>query len=552
MIRRSTWLVPGALALLVPAETVHGAAPPGTPIRPEAIRAHMRFLSDGLLEGRAPDGRGYALAAAYVAAQMEAAGLAPGAGGGSYLQRIPMRKAVLDETATSLVLTRDGREERVALPDDFFPAADRLRLATAVEAPVVFAGFGVTAPGRDHDDYASIDARGKIVAAVWGAPPRFEPAERAHFSNNLVKQENAVAHGAVGFLSIMTPDDLRRYRWEWLLPQGRSGSLSWLDADGRPSDVLPALRGVARLNGTGAARLLAGAPQTPEAIYAAARAGRPPAFDLPVRARLEVASKHANFESVNVLGIIRGSDARLAGEAVVVTAHLDHLGLCPPVDGDAVCHGAYDNASGVATLLEIARVLAARRPAPRRSILFAAVTGEEKGLLGSDFLARHPVEGLEVVANVNIDGAPGILYPLVDVVALGVEHSTLRGPVEAAARASGYVLRPDPMPEETYFVRSDQYSFVRQGIPSVCITDGGTSAERGVDGLARARTWMVTLYHTPKDSMEQPFDFASAARAAGLNLGIVERVAATDARPAWNPGDFFGSRFGKESGAGTR
>ncbi|HUD72419.1 MAG TPA: M28 family peptidase, partial [Dongiaceae bacterium] len=288
----------------------------------------------------------------------------------------------------------------------------------------------------------------------------------------------------------------------------------------------------------------AGAPQTPEEIYAAARAGSPPVFDLPVTARLRVTSRHAAFESVNILALLPGSDARLAAEAVVVTAHLDHLGLCPPVDGDPVCHGAYDNASGVATLLEIARVLAGRSPAPRRSILFAVVTGEEKGLLGSDYLAHHPIRDLEVVADVNIDGAPGILYPIADVVALGVEHSTLRGPVEAAARAAGYLLSPDPMPEESFFVRSDQYSFVRRGIPSVCLTDGGKSTVPGVDGLARSRAWLTTLYHTPKDSIDQPFDFASAAKGAGLNLDLVERVAAADARPAWNPGDFFGTRFG--------
>ena len=522
-------------------------APPdaGAAIRPEAIRAHMRFLSDGALEGRAPDGRGYAIAAAYVAAQMEALGLQPAGGAGTYDQKVPMRKATLDEDATSLVLLRDGKEEALGLPDEFFASPDRQRLSSEVEAPVIFMGFGITAPELGHDDYRGIDARGKIVATVWGAPKRFEATERAHFSNNTVKQENAAKHGAVGYLAIMTPDDLERYRWEWLLPQSRAGAMAWLDAQGFPNDTWPGLKAIARLNGQGAARLLRGAPKSAEEIYAAARAGAPPVFDLPVTARVKVASRHAGFDSANVLGLLRGSDARLRDEQVVVSAHLDHLGLCPPVDGDAVCHGAYDNASGVATLLEIARAFAAMRTAPRRSILFAVVTGEEKGLLGSDYLARHPAVPGTVVANVNMDGAVGILYPLADIVALGAEHSTLERPVEEAARALGYALSPDPMPEESIFVRSDQYSFVRQGVPSVFIVDGRKSTRPGVDGLQFIRTWLTTLYHTPGDNMSQPFDFESAAKGARLNFLVAKGVAQADARPAWNQGDFFGAKFGR-------
>ena len=534
--------VAGLVAAAGPAAPVPDAA---AAIRPEAIRAHMRFLSDGALEGRASDGRGYAIAAAYVAAQMEALDLAPAGGTDSYLQKVPMRKATLDETATSLVLLRDGREEALALPDEFYALADRMRTATEVEAPVVFAGFGITAPELGHDDYKGIDARGKIVATVWGAPKRFEATERAHFSNNSVKQEIAAAHGAVGYLAIMTPDDLERYRWEWLLPQARAGTMGWLDGQGVPNDAHPELRGIARLNGRGAERLLRGAPKSPEEIYAAARSGAPPVFDLPVKARLKIASRHSGFDGSNVLGLLRGSDPRRRDEQVVLSAHLDHLGLCPPVNGDEVCHGAYDNASGVATLLEIARAFAAMRPAPRRSILFAVVTGEEKGLLGSDYLARHPAGPGAVVANVNIDGAVGILYPPADVVALGAEHSTLKGPVEAAARALGYALSPDPMPEESIFVRSDQYSFVRQGVPSVFIVDGGKSARPGVDGLALIRTWLTTLYHTPADNMSQPFDFASAAKGARLNFLVARNIAQADARPVWNRGDFFGVKFGR-------
>jgi hypothetical protein len=505
----------------------------------------MRFLSDGQLEGRASDGRGYAIAAAYVAAQMEADGLLPAAGDGSFFQKVPMRKTILDEERSSFVLLRDGKEERLDLPGECFLLPDRARLETTVEGPVVFAGFGITAPGLQHDDYAGIDAKGKIVATVWGAPSRFEATERAHFSSNQVKAENAAAHGAIGYIAIMTPDDLKRYRWDWLLPQARAGQMGWLDEAGTPNDSVPAIRGVGRLNDAGGTRLLQGAPQSAEAIFAAARDGKPPVFDLPVKARLTTVSKHTGFDSSNIVGHLPGSDPRLESEQVVVSAHLDHLGLCPPREGDAVCHGAYDNASGVAVLLEMARVFASLRPAPRRSLLFAVVTGEEKGLLGSDYLARHPVGPGTVVADVNIDGAPGILYPLADIVALGIEHSSLKQPVEEAARAVGYTLSPDPMPEESIFIRSDQYSFVKQGVPSVFLVDGGKSSAPGIDGLALTRQWMTSLYHTPGDSMAQKFDFDSAAKGARFCALITEKIAQAPARPSWNRGDFFGVKYGR-------
>jgi hypothetical protein len=515
-------------------------------IRPEGIRAHMRFLSDGRLEGRAPDGRGYAIAAAYVASQMEADGLKPGAAAAdAFLQEVPMRKATLDEERSSLVLLRDGKEERLDLPAECFLLPDRGRTRTTVEAPVVFVGFGITAPELQHDDYAGLDVKGRIVATVWGAPRRFEATERAHFSSNQLKQENAAAHGAIGYIAVMTPDDLKRYRWDWLLPQARAGSMSWIDDEGKPNDAVPAMRGVARLNVTGAERLLRGAPKPAEAVFAAAREGKPPVFELPVTARMTTVSKHADFKSSNILGFLPGSDPRLRDEVVVVSAHLDHLGLCPPIEGDNVCHGAYDNASGVAVLLEMARAFGAARPAPKRSLLFAVVTGEEKGLLGSDYLARHPVGPGTVVANVNVDGAPGILYPLADVVALGIEHSTLKQPVEEAAHAVGYALSPDPMPEESIFIRSDQYSFVKQGVPSVFIVDGGKSSAPGIDGLELTRTWMTTLYHTPADSMAQKFDFESAAKGARFCTLITEKVAQAPSRPAWNRGDFFGVKYGR-------
>jgi hypothetical protein len=520
-------------------------------IRPDAIRAHIRFLSDGLLEGRAPDGHGYQVAAAYVATQMEGLGLAPAGDNGAWEQKVPMRKAILDEEKSSLVLLRDGHEEPLAVGTDWILPGDVARTTNDVEAPVVFAGYGVTAPGRNYDDYRGVDVRGKIVAFLRGAPASFPDTERAHFSNRVTKLSNAVAHGAVGILTLDTPEFQKRYSWGWFLPQFRAGAIAWLQEGGVPRDTFPQLRGGAVLNLSASERLFQGAKHSAREVFDAAQNGAVQGFDLKVAARLHLESRQTEFTSANVLGLLRGSDPALANEVVVYTAHLDHLGICPPVDGDNVCHGAFDNASGVAAMLEVARAFASRRPVPRRSILFAAVTGEEKGLLGSDYLALHPaIAGARVVADVNIDSAPGLLLATRDLVPLGAEHSTLRAPVEEAMRETGYEIGVDTHPEETSFIRSDQYSFVRAGVPAVDVTDGSKSAVPGVDADAVTLAWIRTRYHTPADRIDQPFDFESAARAARLNFLIGSKVAQAAAAPAWNAGDFFGGLYAKGAASG--
>ena len=514
-------------------------------IRPEAIEAHMRFLADGLLEGRAPGGRGYAIAARYVVAQMEATGLQPAGSGGGWYQEVPLRQTVLDAEKSSVVLARGGREEVLVEGTDYTSGGDLLRTDTSVEAPLLFAGFGVTAPDQGYDDFAGVDARGRILVVLGGAPPTFPSTLRAHYSNRAVKARNAVAHGAIGVLGMATPEAQRMFPWDWSVPQARAGRLDWLTGDGAPHDVFPELRGGASLSPAAAERLFAGAPKTLEEIFAAAAAGRPQSFPLAVEARLHLASRHTEFESPNVVGLLRGSDPALRDQYVVFSAHIDHLGHCDPRGGDDVCHGAVDNASGVASLLEVARAFAALPKPPRRSILFAFVTGEEKGLLGSDYFARFPtVPKSAMIANINIDGAVSLIFPTTDVVGLGMEHSTLARDVEAAARILGYSLSPDPEPEEMGFIRNDAYSFVRQGVPAVILTDGGKSADPKIDHHAAMHEWETTRYHLPLDDMRQPLDFAGAARGTRLQFLTGYGVAERADPPAWNPDDFFGKKYG--------
>jgi Zn-dependent M28 family amino/carboxypeptidase len=319
------------------------------------------------------------------------------------------------------------------------------------------------------------------------------------------------------------------------------GNTNWLDTTGAPYNALGTL---AQLNKSGAEILFAGAPSSLEESFEAARSGQHQSFPLPWRAHIHTVSTLTTYESPNIIGKLVGSDPALRDQYVVYTAHVDHLGRCPPIDGDAICHGSLDNASGVATLLEIARVYTNLKQPPRRSVLFVFVTGEEMGLLGSDYFVHAPTVPLhQIVANINIDGAPGMLFAMKDVVAMGAEHSSIDKAVLLASREVGYTLSPDPMPEEVGFIRSDQYSFVQQGVPALNISDGVAAVNSGIDGLALEKKWLVTRYHTPLDNIDQPLDYESGARAATLNFLVGYELAQSSQRPQWNQGNFFGTRF---------
>ena len=520
-------------------------------IRPQAIAAHMRFLSDSMLEGRAPDSPGYQIAARYVATELESMGVRRGGLNGTWFQPVPLRKAVLDTSKSSLLLVANDpganhREQKLIDGKDYVLIADVAHAENKLEAPIVFVGFGVTAPEANYDDFAGIDVRGKIVLTFVGAPPRFSSTVRAYYSDDIVKAKNALAHGAVGMVTTMLPEDWKRWPWDWDVPQFRMGSTNWLDKAGIPHDAFPQ-GGIAQFSETGAALLFANGPKTLEEAILAARSSKPQAFPLAWSARIHTVSAETTYESPNIIGEIVGSDPALRNQYVVYTAHVDHLGICPPIDGDNVCHGTLDNASGVATLLEIARAYASLPRPPHRSVLFVFVTGEEMFLIGSDYFAHFPTVPLnKIVANVNIDCAPGINFSMKDVVAMGAEHSSIGKVAESAAHEIGYVLVPDPMPEQNSFIRSDQYSFVLQGIPAVYFSDGITSSDPTINALEYDKKWLITRYHTPLDNMDQPLDYESGAKVAGLTFLVGYELAQQNLPPEWNKGDFFGTKFAQK------
>lgn len=535
-------------------ETELSAAEPAmNAIRPEAIRAHVRFLSDSLLEGRRTGTRGYEIAAHYVATQLESMGLQPAGANDTWFPPVPLRKIELAPEQSSFTLVDQEKQTKLSDGEDYVMFGSPFYEDVSVEAPVVFVGFGITAPEFQYDDYTGIDIRGKIVALLRGGPARFPSAQRAYFADLREKARNAVAHGATGMITLMLPEDQKRNAWKWLVPQIKAGGMRWLDDQGVPNDSFPELHGGGLLSQKGAELLFAGAPKSLDQVYAAARNSQPQAFALRVTAKIHTVSRLTRIESRNIVAELHGSDPKLRDQYVVYTAHVDHLGMCNPVEGDNVCHGAIDNASGTSDALEVARAFASLPQPPRRSILFVFVTGEELGLLGSDYFAHYPtVARAQIVANINLDGAPGILYPLRDILALGEEHSSMSEDVQLAAARLGYEISPDPWPEEVFFIRADQYSFVRQGVPAIWICGGSHSTDPKLNGDTLTKLWLTNVYHTPKDNMDQPLDFDSAARAVRLVFLVGFEVGEQAQPPAWDAGDFFGRKFAeKRAAAGT-
>jgi len=515
-------------------------------IRPEAIRAAMNFLADDQLEGRGTATRGHEIAAKYMASEFESIGLAPAGDASTYFQKVPLRSARPEDSGSSLTVIRNGKEEVLAYNKDFQIFSDSRRADTSVEAPVVYVGFGVSAPELNYDDYKGLDVKGKIVALVLEAPT-FESSLRAHYSTSEVKAANAVAHGAVGIIVLNDPVLEGIYPFTERVRDSERPLLRWLEKDGTPHDTFPELRGAAGLSLEATKNFLVGSGHTAQEVFQAAKEGKSLTFPLPLRVKIHARQKLEDVSSPNVVAKLEGSDPALKNEYVVYSAHLDHLGVGAPVKGDSIYNGALDNASGCAILLEVARAFAQINPRPKRSMLFVAVTGEEAGLLGSDYFATNPtVPKKDIVANVNLD-EDQMLWPLVDIIPFGAEHSSLGGVAKQAAARLNLELSPDPMPEEGIFVRSDQYSFVKQGIPAVYPTPGFKSNDPNIKPVEIFKNWEATRYHQPQDDMQQPgLDFNQAAKYADFVFLCGWLISQDPARPTWNGHDFFGDHYARK------
>ena len=499
-------------------------------IRPEAVRAHVEFLADDLLEGRGTGTRGFELAAKYIAAQFEAMGLEPAGVGGTFFQSIRFRSAVAVPEETTLKLVRNGKEETLASGLDYYSGGNLRQTDSEVAGQIVYVRYGITAPDFGIDDYKGLDVRGKIVAWMQGAPPSLQSAERAHYSNAVNKRYNAAAHGAIGAIGVWSVDGEKIAPFSSGRRQSGLPTMAWLDMSGRPNG--PEIRTVAILSEAGTKKLFGGSisPDEPGAV--------------PASISIRTTSRHAEVTSPNVAAVLRGSDPMLRDEYVVCSAHADHLGVGQPVNGDSIYNGAMDNATGTAALIEIARAVARLGQRPKRSIIFLALTGEEKGLLGSDYFAEYPtVPRSQIVANVNIDPL-NALFNFRDVVALGGEHSSLGAVAARAASEMALEVTPDPAPEQQYFVRSDHYSFVKRGIPAIHSFVGTKATDPSVDAGKITAEFLRSRYHQPNDDLSQSFDWQAAAKSTRFDFLLVYFIAQDAARPRWNDGDFFGKTFG--------
>jgi len=512
----------------------------------QRIQAHITFLADDLLRGRQPGTEGHQIAAAYVASQFRQMGLAPAGSEGSYFQPVPLRRAWLKPGTAEISLDQGGETATFTFVDDFFMQPGKSTTGSTVDAEMVFAGYGIEAPELDYNDYEGLDAAGKIVVVLDGQPKNFPSEEGAHFSSGREIAINAVRHGAIGLVSIHTPASERRFAWKKIESMVGTPSMGWIDVNGAVFADFPEIQVGAYLRDSAADRLFAGSQYALQELITRDEAGEAlDSFPLKGTLHMSRASTLEDIISPNVVAYLPGSDPLLNNEYLVYTAHLDHIGeLAGDDHEDGINNGALDNASGVAVMLETARLFASRE-APRRSVLFVAVTAEEKGLVGSEYFAHNPiVPTARMVGVINLD-MPLLLYDFGDVIAFGAEHSTLQNAVQTAADEAGIALTPDPFPEQNIFVRSDHYRFVQQGVPAIFLVTGVRSRDGQVDTQSLSEGFLKDHYHSPSDDLNLPIHYGAAARFTRINTRIGEIIANQLQRPEWNEGDFFGDTFNR-------
>jgi len=508
------------------------------PISGERIRAHVKFLSSDLLEGRGVAVRGGDLAADYIATQFALAGAKPAGDNGTYFQKVPL---VGVQTKPDAVISASGSAKDASFRwrDDFVGIDRRQQPSTDFEAEAIFVGHGIVAPEYQWDDFKGVDVKGKMLVLFTNEPPSTDPkffGGRAltYYGRWSYKFEEALRHGAIGAIIIHTTPTAG-YGWEVVRN-------SW----GREEPYVKLASGDAELAFAGwvtqdaGAKFLALAGKTLDDLLRAAdtRDFRP--IPLGVKVRVAMRSDIREMNTKNVAAIVPGSDQQASKEAVIFSAHWDHLGVGAPVNGDAIYNGAVDNATGCGILLEIARAWAALPQKPRRSALFLAVTAEEGGLRGSEYYARHPLipPGNTVVA-LNYDA----LQPVgksTGVVVSGAERTTLWPLVQDTAKRFTLTIQPDPRPEQGSYYRSDHFSFARAGIPSFSIKESNEFAGKPASyGAEVFREFNEKHYHQPSDEYRDNWDFSGLEEMAkfGFTLGV--DAANMRPMPTWNPGDEF-------------
>src|SRR5580693_8697661 len=518
-------------------------------IDPERIRAHVRFLSHDLLEGRGTGQRGGDIAAEYLATQFTLYGLKPIGDNGTYMQKVPMVGITpAPETTFSLVSSPGVAMDLKALED--YVAYDQTQQPQSdVDAEIVYVGYGIEAPEYKWDDYKGIDVRGKVLLMLVNEPPSddvnfFKGKALTYYGRWTYKYEEAARKGAVGAI-LIHQTDMASYPWE-VVRNSNSGEKSYLRLDGTSK-----LKVASWVRFDVAKQMATTADMNLDKMMADARSRDFHPVTLSVKLKAHMVSKIRPFESNNVLAMLPGSDPKLRSEAVMYTAHYDHLGIRPDMPGDNIYNGANDNATGCGILLELARTYAEAAQRPHRSILFASVTAEEQGLLGSEYLGKHPpVPAGKISLDLNYDDLPPLGAPE-EVEVSGAERTTFYPSVEAMAKEFRLAIRPDAQPQAGHFYRSDHFSFARVGVPAFSIGEGVKyKGHTEAWGMQQANDYVEKRYHQPSDEYHPEMDFTGDSAMARFGFALGWDAASLPKRIEWQKGDEFeAARMKSSAGA---
>ncbi|WP_337041848.1 M20/M25/M40 family metallo-hydrolase [Emticicia sp. 17c] len=513
------------------------------------IKAHVVYLADDKLKGRQPGKEGYQMAVDYIQRQYKEIGLKPAGENGTYLQKVTLRKSRLTKETASFVLTLpNGDTKPLNLGNELFVYPHPEKKSVDFDAQLAFVGTGFDAPSINIEDYKNLDVKGKIVIVLRKVPENVSANVKLHLQYPATLQEYAAKNGAIGVLVCNYTNNTVQFK-ALANNMSQNGTSVSVLPDGKRASSASVLGGKIQVAGGITVAMLKEIMQAEnivlDEVWKSLENGAYVSKSLKTTLSGHYESNFEDIQSYNVIGKVEGSDPKLKNEFVIHSAHLDHVGVGKPVNGDSIYNGAHDNASGVACALEIARAYANLATKPKRSIVFAMMTAEELGLLGSGYFTAMPtLPKQQIVADINTD-MPTILAPLESVAPLGAEHSSLLKVVEEAASIVGLNVEPDPDPTEGRFVRSDQYNFVKAGIPALHIKYGykKTTIEKNL--AQKVKIWREANYHKPSDEVNDTFVWSAGKKYAQVNFLISYLIAQNPERPTWNKGDFFETNIGK-------
>ena len=506
-------------------------------IEPERIRAHVRFLSHDLLEGRGTGQRGGDVAAEYIATQFWLYGLKAAGDSGTFFQKVPLVGNTPTPETTFELVPNKGEALRLKPLDDYVAYDETQNSSSDIDSDIVYVGYGIEAPEYQWDDYKGVDVRGKVLLMLVNEPPSNDPnffkgSALTYYGRWTYKYEQAARKGAVAAI-LIHKTDMASYPWE-VVRNSNSGEKEYLKSNE------PSLKAASWIQLEVARKLARDAGMDIEKMMSDAQSRNFHPVALPVKLKAHMVSKIRQITSNNVVAMLPGSDPKLKGEAIIYTAHYDHLGIRPDLPGDNIYNGARDNATGCGILLELARVFAQSPTRPRRSILFASVTAEEQGLLGSEYLGKHPpIPAGKISLDLNFDDVPPLGEPQ-EVEVSGAERTNFYPTVEATAQEFRLAIRPDSHPEAGHYYRSDHFSLARVGVPSFSVNEGMKYKGHTTEwGMQQADEYTSKHYHQPSDEYSPSMDFTADSAIARFGFALGWEAASQTNLVGWQKGDEF-------------